>query len=318
MSLGAVVLAAGQGKRLLSRRAKVLHQALGKPLLDWVLAALESLAPEKIVVVVGHLRQQVEEHLAGRCVELAVQDPPLGTGDAFRRALPFLPSCQRVLVVPGDAPLLTAQSLRQLVQLQEAEDAAAAVLTAVLPEGGSYGRVLRQGGQVVGIVEAADASPQELALREVNAGVYVFHRERVAPHLAHLSAENSQGEYYLTDLVGALVRAGEKVVALPLANPQEMLGVNTRQELAQVSRLLADRVVLRLQASGVTVLDPSTTWVEEDCQVGADTVLEPGVVLRAACQVGEGCWIGAYSVLEGVVVPAGTRVPPLSYRRGGS
>ncbi len=317
MSLGVVVLAAGEGKRLKSRLPKVLHRALNKPLLDWVLAAVAPLPASTTVVVVGHRREEVVAHLAGRAVQVVVQDPPLGTGDAFRVALPALVGCQRALILPGDAPAITSATLLRLLQLQETEGAAAACLTAVLPDGGAYGRILRRHGRVVGIVEAKDATAEQLALREVNAGVYVFHLPAVAQELPRLSKENQQGEYYLTDVVAGLVRCGEKVVALTLGDWREMLGVNTRSELAHVSRLLADRVLTRWQEAGVTVLDPATTWIDDDCQLAADTVLEPGVILRAGTNLGEGCWIGAYSVLEGVSLPAGTCVPPLSYLKGG-
>jgi bifunctional UDP-N-acetylglucosamine pyrophosphorylase/glucosamine-1-phosphate N-acetyltransferase len=316
MSWGAVILAAGQGKRLRTSLAKVLHQACGKPLVDWVLAAVQPLAPAKTVVVVGHLREQVAQHLAGAPVVLVVQDPPRGTGDAFRVALPALSGCRRALVLPGDAPLLSTASLAALCRLQHETGAACALATAVLPEGGAYGRVLRQEGRVVAIVEARDATPEQLAVREVNAGVYVFDLAAVTPYLAQLSTENSQGEYYITDLVAALVAAGKPVVALPLADPQEMLGVNTREELAQVSRILNQRVVRFWQENGVTVIHPETTWIEEGCQLGPDTVLEPGVVVRGASVLGARCRVGAWSVLERVRLGDDTQVPPLSYLRG--
>lgn len=317
MSLGTVVLAAGQGKRLKSATAKVLHHAHGRPLVDWVLDAVTPLAPAKTVVVVGHLREQVVAYLAGRKLELVVQDPPAGTGDAVRVALPAVAGCMELLVLPGDAPLLQAETLHCLVALFRKERAACALLTAVLEEGGPYGRVLRRHGQVMGIVEARDATPDQRAIREVNAGVYVFDAKVLAPLLEKLAPENSQGEYYLTDVVAALSTQGAKVVAHTLADPTEMLGVNTREELAVVGKLLNARIVRQWQERGVTVVDPESTWIEAGCEVGRDTVLEPGVHLRRGCRLGEGCWVGAGSVLEGVTLSAGTRVPPLSYLKGG-
>lgn len=316
MKLGAVVLAAGQGKRLKTDLAKVLHLAHGRPLLDWVLAAVAPLAPAKTVVVVGHRREHVEAFLAGRDVELVVQDPPAGTGDAVRVALPALAGCDLVLVLPGDAPLLTSESLQRLVALYQQEKAACALLSAVLPDGGPYGRVVRREGKVVGIVEARDATPELQAIREVNAGVYVFDVARVRPLLSELAPTNSQGEYYLTDVVGALVARGEPVVALCLQDPDEMLGVNTRGELAEVSKKLNARVVCFWQENGVTVLDPATTWIEAGCEIGRDTVLEPGVHLRGRCRLGEGCRVGAHSVLENMVLAAYSSVPPLTFLKG--
>lgn len=318
MSFGVVVLAAGEGKRLKTDCPKVLHMALGKPLLDWVLEAAKPLAATKTVVVVGHLREKVMAHLKGRPVEVVVQDPPRGTGDAFRVALSALEDCHQVLVLPGDAPLLTTKTLQRLLAMQNRRHASGTVLTARLPQPGAYGRVLRKRGRLMAIVEAKDATPQQLAVKEVNAGVYVFQLPPVLPLVEGLSADNAQKEYYITDLVAALVARGEEVATVTLEDGREMLGVNTRLELAQVSRALADRILSFWQQQGVTIVDPQTTWVEDGCQIGRDTVLEPGVMVRSGSILREGCWVGAHSVLEGVHLSPGSRVPPLSYLRGGS
>jgi len=314
--LAAVILAAGEGKRLRTKRAKVLHEAGGRPLIDHVLAALDPLRPDRTVVVVGHLRDQVEQHLAAASLRLVVQEPPRGTGDALAKAVPMLPERGEVLVLAGDAPLVSSGSLAALVEARRAAGAAAAMLTAVLPDGGAYGRILRRtDGLVEAIVEARDASPEQLATHEVNAGCYAFDSSLLRPALGALRPANDQQEYYLTDVVGLLTGAGHAVLAVPLADPTECIGVNTRAELAEVHRQLNSRVLERLQAEGVTILDPATTWVEASCLVGPDTVLEPGVHLRRGCTVGAGCWIGAGSVLEGVAIPDGARVTPLSIRR---
>lgn len=292
--------------------------ALGKPLLDWVLQAAAPLGAEKTVVVVGHLRGKVMAHLEGQKVAVVIQDPPMGTGDAFRVALSALKGCHQVLVLPGDAPLLTTKTLQTLLAVHNQRWASGTVLTARLPEPGAYGRVLRNRGRLMAIVEAKDATPQQLAVKEVNAGVYVFQLSSILPLVASLSADNAQKEYYITDLVAALLAAGEKVTTMTLEDAREMLGVNTRAELAQVSRALGERILKFWQEQGVTILDPQTTWVEDGCQLGQDTILEPGVVVRSGSVLGEECWVGAHSVLEGVHLPPGSRVPPLSYLRGGS
>lgn len=317
MYVAAVVLAAGEGKRLRTARAKVLHEAGGRALIDHVLGAVAPLQPDRTVVVVGHLRGQVERHLVGRPLTLVVQEPPRGTGDAVATALPLLPERGELLVLAGDVPLITTPSLAALLEARRGSGAAAALLTAVLAEGGAYGRILRRAdGPVQAIIEARDASPQQLATREVNAGCYVFDLNLLRLALTALRPANDQGEYYLTDVIGLLTGAGHTVAAVPLVDSTECLGVNTRVELAEVNRLLNSRVLQRLQAEGVTILDPATTWVEVGCRIGLDTVLEPGVHLRDACTIGAGCWIGAGSVLEGVTVPDGARVAPLSFRRG--
>ncbi|MGE5235645.1 MAG: NTP transferase domain-containing protein [Acidobacteriota bacterium] len=312
MRPAAVVLAAGEGKRLKTTRAKVLHEAAGRPLLDHVLAALAPLHPEPVVVVVGHLRVQVEGHLRGKGLETVVQDPPRGTGDAVAKALPALPRDGDLLVVSGDVPLVTTGSLERLLAARR-QGAAAALLSAVLPEGGGYGRVVRSpDGSVQAIVEARDATVEQRALHEVNAGTYAFELEALREALPRVRPANDQGEYYLTDVIGLLVGGGRQVVAVTLEGPSEMAGVNTRDELAQVHHLLNRRIVGRLQAEGVTVLDPATTWIDFDCTVGADTVLEPGVHLRRGCRVGRSCRVGAHAVLSGVTLPDGAVVAPLT------
>ena len=314
MSLAAVILAAGEGKRLHTRRAKVLHEVGGRPLIDHVLASVRPLRPEPLVVVVGHLREQVEAHLAGQ-VRFALQEPPRGTGDAVARALPLLPRDGEVLVLSGDTPLLTTATLGALVALRRQRGAALALATATLEEPAGYGRVMRAHGGVAAIVEARDAGPEEREIREVNAGTYAFELEALSTALAQVAPDNDQGEYYLTDAVKVLVSAGRRVEAMGLADPTEMAGVNTRADLAEVGRLLNARVIRRLLEAGVTLVDPATTWVDADCEVGADTVIEPGVHLRRACIIGHACRLGAHAVLESVTLPDGATVAPLTHRR---
>jgi bifunctional UDP-N-acetylglucosamine pyrophosphorylase/glucosamine-1-phosphate N-acetyltransferase len=317
VSVAAVVLAAGEGKRMKTATAKVLHQAGGRALVDHVLDALAPLVSRPLVIVVGHLRDQVERHLAGREAMFAVQDPPRGTGDAVAQALPLLPPEGEVLVLSGDVPLIGSGTLAALVELRRSCAAAAALATAVLSDGGSYGRVIRgAGGDVTAVVEAKDATGEQRRICEVNAGTYVFDLAALRPALAGLSPANAQQEYYLTDAIGILAARGMRVVGLQLDDPAEMAGVNSRADLAEVHRLLGARVIAALQAAGVTVLDPGTTWVDASCVVGRDTVLEPGVHLRGACRIGSGCRIGAHAVLEDVTLGDGSVVPPLTYRRG--
>jgi bifunctional UDP-N-acetylglucosamine pyrophosphorylase/glucosamine-1-phosphate N-acetyltransferase len=312
--VAAVVLAAGEGKRLRTRTAKVLHEVGGRPLIEHVLDALAPLRPDPLVVVVGHLKDQVIAHLENRTT-LAVQDPPRGTGDAVACALGVLPADGEVLVLSGDVPLVLAATLDALVARRRDEDAAAALATAILPEPASYGRIVRDAaGDVVEIVEARDATLEQRSIREVNAGTYVFDIAALRGALAQLSPDNDQGEYYLTDVVSILVAGGRRVVGFVLPNAEEMAGVNCRADLAEVNRLLNARTLRELQSGGVTVLDPAGTWVDADCRVGADTVLEPGVHLRRGCSIGPGCRIGAYSVLEGVTLREGASVPPLTFR----
>ena len=309
------ILAAGQGTRMRSDLPKVLHELAGRPLLDHVVdLALTVARPHDVMVVVGHGAEAVQSVVHGRGVSAVLQEPQLGTGDALRVALEALHDrpVDRVLVLSGDVPLLRSGTIRSLMAATDA-GAAAALLTAELDDPGAYGRVLRAAdGSVAEIVEARDAMPDQLAVREVNAGVYAFDRAAVVDALAALDTHNSQGEYYLTDAAAALRRAGARVVGVRLGDPREMQGVNTRADLARAGRVLNEMVLEDLMEAGVNVRDPATTWVDPLAEVGRETVLEPGVVLKGHCRIGEGAHIGANSVLDEAAVGDGERVRPLT------
>lgn len=312
------ILAAGLGTRMRSSRPKVLHELAGRPLVVHVLdLALQLAPPDLVVTVVGHGADQVAAAVAPRGVLTALQEPQLGTGDALRVALARLGerTPDVVIVLSGDVPLLRLSTLTTLAD-RLAGGTAAAILTARLDNPSSYGRVVRGAdGSVEAVVEARDADPATLALKEVNAGVYAFRRDPLRWALGSLRADNAQGEYYLTDAVGLLHSDGLRVAAEVLDDSTEMRGVNSRADLAEVAALLNRRLVADLMASGVTVLDPATTWVEPHCRVAADVVLEAGVHLRGGCRVGSGARVGAHSVVDGVEVPAGAVVPPLTHLR---
>jgi bifunctional UDP-N-acetylglucosamine pyrophosphorylase/glucosamine-1-phosphate N-acetyltransferase len=312
-----VVLAAGQGTRMKSTLPKVLHEVCGRSLLDRVLDRALELAPaERTVVVVGHGADRVREAVRPRGVRTVVQQPQLGTGDALRVGLTAksVANDDGVIVLSGDVPLLRSESIRAVCDAVD-DGATAALLTANLDDAGPYGRVVRAAdGGVDRIVEARDATGDELMVSEVNAGVYAFRRDALARALGELTTDNAQREYYLTDLVSGLRAHGLSVEAVVLSDPLEMQGVNTRADLARVAALVNRRTLDRLMADGVTVVDPSSVWVDDDCRVGRDTVLEPGVVLRRGTRIGEGARVGAHAVLEGVEVARGETVPPLVHR----
>ena len=315
MRWSVIVLAAGQGTRMRSDLPKVLHPLAGRPLLGYVLDLARAVAaPERTVAVVGHGADRVRGEIAAAGARAVLQEPQLGTGDAVRVALPEVGDAEGVVVLSGDVPLLRADTVRSLCQQVE-EGAAAACLTAILDEPGGYGRVLRDpDGAVEAIIEARDADPDTLAMAEVNAGVYGFSAASLAGAIRRLAPDNAQGEYYLTDVVALLRFDGEAVRAVVLGDPDEMQGVNTRADLARVGRLLNRRVVSRLMAEGVTVLDPETVWVEPGCRVGRDAVLEQSVILRGATSIGRQAVIGAGSVLVDAEVTEEEVVPPLTHR----
>lgn len=300
MSIGAVVLAAGQGTRMRSSLPKVAHTLAGRPMVRWVLDALEGAGVERTVVVVGHGAEVVRDALP-RGVEVAVQEEQLGTGHAAQVGLASLdPACDTVVVACGDTPLLPAELVGRLVGEHVAEPRAATMLTAVVGDAGSYGRVVRDGdGRVARVVEARDATPDELAIGEYNAGLYVFDRAALEDVLARLDSSNAQGELYLTD---ALERLEGPVAALVAGDPEAAAGVNDRVDLAACEAALQQRLREELMRGGVTMPDPSAVYVDAGVTVGRDTLVLPGTHLRGATTIGEGCVIGPDVVVSGSAI----------------
>jgi bifunctional UDP-N-acetylglucosamine pyrophosphorylase/glucosamine-1-phosphate N-acetyltransferase len=306
MSIGAVVLAAGQGTRMKSAMPKVVHRIAGRPMISWVLDALAGAGAERTVAVVGHGADSVREVLPSG-VEVAVQERQLGTGHAARVGLDALdPECDVVLVACGDTPLLEAGLVRELVEAHGSEGLAATMLTGALADAGAYGRVIRgPGGLVERIVEARDATPEELAIGEFNAGLYAFDRAALAAALDGLRATNAQGELYLTDAVGAL---GGPVAALLADDPEVAFGVNDRVDLAACEAAIQRRLREDLMRAGVTMPDPGAVYVDAGVSVEADTVLWPGTHLRGATRIAGGCSIGPDVVITDSAIGPGSTV----------
>ncbi|MFJ4006736.1 bifunctional UDP-N-acetylglucosamine diphosphorylase/glucosamine-1-phosphate N-acetyltransferase GlmU [Streptomyces sp. NPDC090023] len=309
-----VVLAAGEGTRMKSATPKVLHQICGRSLVGHVLAASRELDPAELVVVVGHAREQVAAHLAeiDPGVRTAVQEQQNGTGHAVRRALEELggPVDGTVVVVCGDTPLLTADTLAALTGTHDTDGNAVTVLTAEVPDATGYGRIVRDGasGAVTAIVEHKDATDEQRAIREINSGVFAFDGRLLAQALKQVRTDNSQGEEYLTDVLGILRAAGHRVGASVAGDHREIAGINNRVQLAEARRTLNDRLLTAAMLGGVTVVDPATTWVDVTVGFGRDVVVHPGTQLTGATRIAEGAEVGPNSRLNDTVVGAGARV----------
>jgi bifunctional UDP-N-acetylglucosamine pyrophosphorylase / glucosamine-1-phosphate N-acetyltransferase len=337
--LTVVVLAAGEGTRMKSSvgRPKVLHAFAGRSLLGHVLAAAEPLAAEDTVIVVGHGREQVIAHLAEIAphAHVAVQDEQLGTGHAVQVALETSPErAGQVLILPGDTPVLSPETLAALLAQHESSRAAATLLTSTMADPTGYGRVLRDSaGRVARIVEQPDATAAELTVTEVGTSVYAFDETSLRDAVRRLSSDNAQGEQYLTDVVAILVADGRPVGAVP-APAEETAGVNDRVQLAAAHRAYNARLLEAHMRAGVTVVDPATTWLDADVHLAPDVTLHPSVELRGATTAGEGAVIGpqttltdttvgARSCLERVVAREATvgedvTVGPFAYLRAGT
>jgi bifunctional UDP-N-acetylglucosamine pyrophosphorylase/glucosamine-1-phosphate N-acetyltransferase len=290
-----VILAAGKGTRMKSAMPKVLHPAGGLPLIEHVLRAADALKPATTVLVVGHLAAQVQEALSKRPgLRFALQEPQLGTGHALLQAEPHLAGATgTVVLLSGDVPLLRAETLADLVQRHESAGAAATVLTARVSGPHEYGRIVRENGRIAAIVEHKDATPAQRAIDEVNSGIYAFALEPLFDALRSIGSANAQGEYYLPDLVGIYRARGKVVETVMLDDPRQILGVNSRRELADVSAILKTTKNDALMASGVSLVDPATAYIGPDVEIGPDTIVHPNVYLEGTTRIGANCQIHA-------------------------
>jgi bifunctional UDP-N-acetylglucosamine pyrophosphorylase/glucosamine-1-phosphate N-acetyltransferase len=312
MKLAIVIMAGGKGTRLKSKRAKVLHEIGGKPLLRHVIdGARQIVAPSDIYVVVGHQAAAVEAAVKDSGARFVHQEEQRGTGHAIQTAQQAVEGYDELLVLSGDVPLLKPETIARLRDFHIEQRAAMTILTAAPPDATSYGRVLRKkpdSPEVKAIIEQKALTPEQQSLREINSGIYAFRAEPLFAHIGELKTENAHGEYYLTDMAGLLVAAGERVVAVEAANPVEVLGANTIAEMMELDRELRLDTARRLMAQGVTVLRPETTVIDTAVEVGPDTVIEPFVQLLGETKIGEDCRIRSYSVIENSTLGDGVLV----------
>jgi bifunctional UDP-N-acetylglucosamine pyrophosphorylase/glucosamine-1-phosphate N-acetyltransferase len=329
-----VVLAAGQGTRMKSQLPKVLHRVAGRPLIEHVLTTAARVSPASVTVIVGHRAEAIRQHLAGRPnLTFALQEPQLGTAHALQQAEPFLSGrTGTVLLLSGDVPLLRPETVSRLVEVHRAAGAAATVVTAVVERPYGYGRIIRMDGRLSRIVEERDATPAERQIREINGGIYAFDLAPLFDSLRGIAAHNAQGELYLTDLVAIYRHRKLPVETLVTADPREIRGINSRTELAEVSRLVRQKKNEELMAAGVTLIDPATTYIDPDVQIGPDTVIHPGVVIEGRTRIGSVCEIQAhvrivdseigdrvqinnFCLLTGATVAGGVSIGPFAHLR---
>lgn len=334
----ALILAAGKGTRMKSGLVKVLHELAGMPMLGWPLSAARQAGAGRIVVVAGHQADLVQQSFSSDAgIALALQEEQLGTGHAVSCAMGQLDGLSgSVLILCGDTPLLTGDTLRRLTEAHAAASVAVTVLTARFARPFGYGRIVRDAdGRVRRIVEQKDAAPTELAIDEVNSGIYCMDLAFLRAHIGRLGSENAQKEYYLTDLVGIAVAEHAGCAAVMVDDSEEIMGVNDRVQLAYAARLLRQRINRQVMLSGVTLVDPEQTYIDAGVQIGPDTTIWPGSVLRGQTVIGAGCTlesnvqitdctladqvtIKAGSILSDAVVGEKAAVGPMAHLRPGS
>ncbi|NLP18256.1 MAG: bifunctional UDP-N-acetylglucosamine diphosphorylase/glucosamine-1-phosphate N-acetyltransferase GlmU [Firmicutes bacterium] len=330
----AVILAAGEGKRMKSKLPKVMHQVCGRPMLEYVLAAAREAGVTKTIVVIGPGGEVIKETL-GEGVEYAYQRERLGTGHAVLQAADMVPpEVETLLVLSGDTPTLPPRLLQELLALHHKRKAAASLVITRLEDPKGYGRVLRNGaGKVLGIVEEADADPAVKTVKEINAGVYAFDRRELFGALDQISPANVQGEYYLPDVLGIFCKQGLPVVAVT-ADYEEIQGVNNRVQLAAAEGVIRRGILEALMLAGVTIVDPASTFIDAGVEIGRDTVIHPFTIIKGASRIGDDCSIGPMARLTGVTAAdgvgiensvlldcrlgAGVKVGPYAYLRPGT
>ncbi len=334
----AIILAAGKGTRMKSNLAKVLHPLAGQPMLSWPLSVARASGATRTVVVVGHQAESVSNYCASYAdVATAIQEQQLGTGHAVASARQAFAEHQgTVLILCGDTPLLTTATIAKLLEIHREQRAVLSVLTATMPDPTGYGRIVRdQAGHVARIVEQKDATPAEREIAEINSGIYCMEADFLRDNIDSLDNNNSQGEFYLTDLVSLAIAKGHTCCALCSDDADEIMGVNDRLQLAQAGSILRQRINRNHLLAGVTLVDPATTYIDAgatigndttiapNCHISADTVIgsgcniETGVVITS-CTIGDGCHIKAGSILEGSTIHRQVAIGPMAHLRPGT
>ncbi|WP_141503717.1 bifunctional UDP-N-acetylglucosamine diphosphorylase/glucosamine-1-phosphate N-acetyltransferase GlmU [Paenibacillus luteus] len=309
MKVMAIVLAAGQGKRMKSKLYKVLHPVCGKPMVSHVLDVVKEAKAERSVVIVGYGAEMVKSYL-GDGAEYVLQEQQLGTGHAVRQAEALLGGEEgTTIVICGDTPLVQASTISAMLELHVESGAAGTVLTAAFADPTGYGRVIRSAdGTVQRIVEQKDCSPEEAAVNEINTGTYCFDNKKLFAALANVTSNNAQGEFYLTDVIGLFRESGESVQGYCTSDLAEAIGVNDRVALAEAERFMRERINRNHLLGGVTLIDASSTYIEAGVQIGADTVIYPGTVLRGSTVIGEDCVIGPQADISDSTIGNGASI----------
>lgn len=298
----ALILAAGQGKRIKSDLPKVLHKVCGKEMVNHVIDTLRKENIEDINVIIGKGADLVKENTKSRNISYSLQEEQLGTGHAVKCAIDFLKGKRgTVAIFNGDAPLITEETIEELFKTHKENGNSATILTSILNDASGYGRIIRKGNEVLKIVEHKDCNDEELKVKEINSGMYCFEIESLVECLGNLSNNNSQGEYYLTDVIGMLKEKNEKVGALVISY-EETLGVNSRVQLAEVEAVLRKRINNKHLENGVTIIDPNTTYIGIDVQIGQDTIIYPGNVLEGNTVIGKNCVLYPNSRINNSVI----------------
>ncbi len=299
-----VILAAGKGTRMKSNTSKVLHKIFEKPILGYVLDNSKNIVSESFVIV-GHHAEEVTEFVEKNYsnAKTILQSPQLGTGHAVSMACPYLENFDgQVIILNGDLPLMTEESIRKFIEYHNSKNSDLTIMSTILDDPANYGRIIREKDDSLKcIVEAKDATPEEISVKEINVGVYLLNWSKIKPAFSQLTTNNAQGEYYLTDIIGWGKKNNLNVYAYILENSDESYGINSRKDLAYATKVMNERKLNSLLDNGVTIVDPASTWISEDTEIGADTIIYPSTYIEGKNKIGKNCKIGPCAHLRGDV-----------------
>ena len=334
-NINAVILAAGEGTRMKSKMPKVLHEVMGRPMVKRVVDTAKDLGAKNICVVTGHMSETVQEALKDEGVNFAIQEKQLGTGHAVMQAEDYINENEDVLILYGDTPLIKAETLEKLIEYHRSENNGVSIISAVVEDSAGYGHIIRdKDGNFVKNVEYKDATPEEKLVKEINSGIYCFKGSSLKKALKLITNDNAQGEYYLPDALEIILKSGEKVNAMTIGDVTEFFGVNNRVQLAEANKIMQKRINEKHMLNGVTIIDPTDTYIADDVEIGMDTIIYPGCVLEGKTVIGEDCKVGPntrltdmtlapdvtiqYTVAMESEIGSGTKVGPFAYIRPNS
>jgi bifunctional UDP-N-acetylglucosamine pyrophosphorylase/glucosamine-1-phosphate N-acetyltransferase len=307
VSLHTIILAAGVGKRMKSKKVKVLHDLMGKTIIEWVIEQAKSISQKSITLVYGKKGETLKNSFSG--IQYALQEKPTGTGAAVAAALEKIKKKKGTAVIlSGDIPLLRKKSLAELLEYHKKNSFEVTIMTFCPKNTKGYGRIIRKNDEIIKIVEENDANANQKKIKEVNGGIYVFSIQNLRNALKQVTTDNAQGEYYLTDVVSIIRENGGKVGGFKAKDPLELTGINTRKDLSEAARILRDRKIKTLQEKGVTILLPDTVYIEPQVKVGQDTIIYPNTVLSGNTIIGSDCVLEPFVYLTDKKVPSGTTI----------
>ena len=319
MGLKAVILAAGKGTRMKSDILKVVHQVAGKPIVNYVVETVSHLGAEDIYIVVGHQADLVKKNTPQKNTHFVYQEEQLGTGHAVLQVKPYIDLSKEttLIILAGDCPLIEEETLVNLIAIHEESNSLGTILTAIMDEPGSYGRILRgQMGTVTGIKEAKDCTDEEKEICEINTGVYVFNSQALFGNLALVDTNNTQREYYLTDVIHLIKESGGAIGAYCCENSDHVIGINTRADLAKINKIIYQKNNIHFMQEGITIIDPETTFIDSTVQIGWDTIISPFTVIGGHSQIGSHCTIGAHSYIYDGNIANNSTVAPFTHIQG--